>query len=234
MSNDVHTLSGAYALDALSVAEEAEFESHLADCDSCRAETDEFREIAADLAALEAREVPARLRESVMRAADQQRQLPPLVSESAPVPLRTITPRWRRGLVAAAAAVALIGGAGVVTSSMDQPSLDAASSQVFSASDAHTLVVPVPGDGSLVVASSRTSGRVAVDGREMPELSAESVYQLWLLRDGAATSMGLLDEDGTVLDLPEAGVDLAVTVEPAGGSEQPTTVPVAQVDPTES
>ena len=232
MSTDVHTLSGAYALDALSVAEEGEFESHLADCDSCRSETDEFREIAAALAALESREVPQRLRDSVMRAADQQRQLPPLVADPAPVQLRTTAPRWRRGLVAAAAAVALIGGAGVVTSSLDEPSLDAASAQVFAASDVNTLAVSVPGDGALLVAASRATGRVAVDARQMPRLAEDSVYQLWLLRDGVATSVGLLDEDGTALDLPDAGVDLAVTVEPAGGSEQPTTVPVAQVDPT--
>ena len=234
MSTEVHTLSGAYALHALSVQEEAEFESHLADCDTCRAETEEFRAVTASLGELEAREVPARLRAAVMQGIDEQRQLPPLVpptSISAPPALRAV-PRWRRGLIAAAAAAVLIGGVGGVVSTLDGPGLDAASSQVFSASDVHTLVVSVPGDGELTVATSPGTGRMAVDARDMPALAADRVYQLWLLRDGITSSVGLLDQDGTALDLPDAGAELAVTVEPQGGSEQPTTVPLAQVDPT--
>ncbi len=35
------------------------------------------------------------------------------------------------------------------------------------------------------------------------------------------------------MEMPEAGTQVAITVEPAGGSEQPTTEPIVQVDPGE-
>jgi hypothetical protein len=33
--------------------------------------------------------------------------------------------------------------------------------------------------------------------------------------------------------MPEEGVQVAITIEPSGGSEQPTTDPVVQVTPSE-
>ena len=291
MSTDVHTLSGAYALHALSVREEAEFESHLEGCASCRAETDEFRAVTAALGELEQREVPASLRAAVMRGVDQQRQLPPLVpvvrhepadahgvgvpgdgpdgpdgheggdgqaagpgpdAGAAGAESRVVSrpslgrwrrgrrpeahaedpARWRRGLVADAAAVVLVGGGAVVASSMDDPGMSVAASQVFSASDAHTLEVSVPGDGFLQLATSPSTGQMAVDARQMPELPDGRTYQLWLLQDGVASSVGVVDRGSATMPLPEPGTELAVTVEPAGGSEQPTTDPLTQVDPT--
>ena len=38
MSDDIHALSGAYAVDALDDVERARFERHLANCEACRAE----------------------------------------------------------------------------------------------------------------------------------------------------------------------------------------------------
>ena len=48
--SDIHTLSGAYALDALLDLERAEFERHLSACDACRAEVASLREAASHLA----------------------------------------------------------------------------------------------------------------------------------------------------------------------------------------
>ncbi|MBU2075761.1 MAG: zf-HC2 domain-containing protein, partial [Actinobacteria bacterium] len=42
--NDVHALSGAYAVDALDDIERAQFERHLVECAECRAEVDSLRE----------------------------------------------------------------------------------------------------------------------------------------------------------------------------------------------
>ena len=41
MNDDIHSLVGAYAVDALDDAERARFEQHLAACAECRAEVDE-------------------------------------------------------------------------------------------------------------------------------------------------------------------------------------------------
>mgnify|MGYP001075161223 CR=1 FL=1 len=39
MSTDLHTLSGAYAIDALSEEEARQFDRHLEECPSCREES---------------------------------------------------------------------------------------------------------------------------------------------------------------------------------------------------
>ena len=73
----------------------------------------------------------------------------------------------------------------------------------------------------------------SVVGEALPRLDASQVYQLWALSsDGAATSLGLMhyDDEG----VPNANVTLegsdvsavAITIEPAGGSEQPTSAPL--------
>ncbi|HWB72616.1 MAG TPA: zf-HC2 domain-containing protein, partial [Egibacteraceae bacterium] len=77
MSPDVHALTGAYALDALTGDERAFFERHLAGCDHCRREVDGFAATAALLGAATARLPPARLRPRVLELGDATRQLSP-------------------------------------------------------------------------------------------------------------------------------------------------------------
>src|ERR671929_154341 len=48
---DVHTLSGAYALDALDPEEASEFRAHLEGCAACRQEVRELRDAAASMGA---------------------------------------------------------------------------------------------------------------------------------------------------------------------------------------
>ena len=54
---DLHTLTGAFALDALSEREAKEFDRHLSRCPMCAQEVGELRETAARLA-LAVAEVP--------------------------------------------------------------------------------------------------------------------------------------------------------------------------------
>ncbi|MEX2458370.1 MAG: anti-sigma factor [Actinomycetota bacterium] len=61
---------------------------------------------------------------------------------------------------------------------------------------------------------------------------SERVYQLWLLRDGEAVPAGLLDVDDRgqgahvmTGDMSDVSA-VALTIEPAGGSPQPTTEPI--------
>ena len=51
MNDDIHSLVGAYAVDALDDAERARFEEHLATCAECRAEVASLRGAAASVAA---------------------------------------------------------------------------------------------------------------------------------------------------------------------------------------
>nr|WP_225225190.1 anti-sigma factor [Cellulomonas sp. JH27-2] len=64
----------------------------------------------------------------------------------------------------------------------------------------------------------------------LPSLSDGKVYQLWVVSKDAAASAGVLSADGgSVRQLAgdfSSGDALAMTVEPQGGSQQPTTTPL--------
>lgn len=66
MSDDLHTLTGVYALDALAEDERAEFEAHLEECAACRREVEDFRAVSADLAVLTEEAPPPSLRAKVL------------------------------------------------------------------------------------------------------------------------------------------------------------------------
>ena len=69
-----HTLTGAYALDALTRADRARFERHLARCELCAREARALAEVTAALAAAMAAEPPAELLQRVLAAAARTRQ----------------------------------------------------------------------------------------------------------------------------------------------------------------
>ena len=71
-----HTLTGAYALDALTRADRARFERHLTRCEQCAREVRALAEATAALAAAVAAEPPAELMQRVLTAAARTRQLP--------------------------------------------------------------------------------------------------------------------------------------------------------------
>ncbi len=112
---DLHTLTGAYALDALdSASESARFSRHLSRCQSCAAEVRGLREVATAMAFAATTEAPAAMRERVMTAAARTRQLPPEIrTHVRPRRTRGSAPwiPWLSGAVATAAiAVAVFFG----------------------------------------------------------------------------------------------------------------------------
>ncbi len=250
MSIDAHAMSGAYALGALSPEEAAEFQQHLEGCATCRAEVAEFREVAARLGESAAETPPASLRERVLSGADRVRQDAPIAipiatrragstrsAGSAGRPGSTVSRgrRWAAGLAAAA----LVGIAGVLgfqalDDSETSAPLAAPAAQVFDASDAETVAVPTSNGGTLRVAVSPGLDEMAVDLRELPELGSKKIYQLWTGHEGRLTSVGTLAvaDTGTSMPMPPGGDIVAITIEPSGGSEQPSAAPIATVEPT--
>ncbi|MEW1952010.1 anti-sigma factor [Terrabacter sp. NPDC080008] len=83
MSDDIHALSGAYAVDALDDAERARFERHLAHCSACQAEVDSLVAAASELSVLTEVAPPASLRAKVLAEIATVRPLPPLVPSGA-------------------------------------------------------------------------------------------------------------------------------------------------------
>ena len=237
MSPDLHTLTGAYATDALDDVERRQFEAHLNECDACADEVRGLRAVAAVLGSAESVAVPASLHDSVMAQVRTTRQLPPLADPAQdPSRVQSMLRRARttsRALVAVAAALVVIAGAlGAVAVREHQQATQARQlatqmSQVIGAPDAHQ----VDADGARVIVSPSQQEAVFV-GQNLPAVDADHVLQLWVLKDGAR-SVGLIEGSKPLLATgvgPDA--QLGVTVEPAGGSKQPTTDPVLTVDLT--
>ena len=237
MTHDVHTLSGAYALDALTHEEAAAFEEHLEGCAVCRDEVRELREAVAAMGAQTWAAAPRSLRESVLAAAERTPQdRPPARVEGTD----ELASRRRRSpvmlLVAAVAIVAAAVGGLVGVRALqgdDQTELAAAARAVFNASDSSQVAVKTSNGGTLHVAVSPERLEMAVDVRDLPALDRAHVYQLWAVHDGEMANAAVLANDttGAAMGMPAQGTTIAVTVEPSGGSEQPTTQPIASVDP---
>ena len=244
MSIDVHTLSGAYALDALSPEEAAEFESHLEGCAACREEVREFREVVAAMGEASWAAVPRGLRDQVLAAAEQtpQQRPPARVDHDTVVDLASRRRRSPALFLAAAVAViaAAVGGfVGVRgidgnSPSTQQVELAQAAQVVFNAPDASQVALRTANGGTLHVATSATRQEMAVDARDLPKLDSQHVYQLWAIHDGITSSAAVLGSDttGAAMGMPSQGTEIAITVEPGKGSRQPTTQPIATVDPT--
>ena len=114
---DLHTLTGAYAVDALPDDERVRFEAHLAVCDACAQEVHELQTTASRLGATAVAAPPPQLRDRVLAQIDTVRQERPRGADDvAPVDelaARRGVPRWVAAGLGAAAAVLLVGVAGL-------------------------------------------------------------------------------------------------------------------------
>jgi len=195
---DPHELTVGYALDALSPEEAEAYERHLSQCEDCREQLAELSETAAALAfGTAAPAPPAPLRASILEAAAAER--------SNVVPL--LRRRWvARGFAVAAAAVAcIVVGLAVSLNQSSHPP------------QKWTVAVGSNGKATLSV-----SGLAAApDGK---------TYEAWVIPAGhVPRSAGLFSGSTSAMRLsgvvPQHAV-VAVTVEPAGGSNKPTTQPI--------
>jgi anti-sigma-K factor RskA len=190
------------------------------------------------MGAAEATTPPPALKARVLAAAERTPQQPPrstpAVHEVAE--RRSRRPRRRTAWLAAAAAAAVVVTGGVIGVQVmrdEDPTLAAPVSQVFEAADARTATVSTENGGKLTVGVSPSRNEMAVDTRDLPELDEGQDYQLWAIHGDQVVSVGVLEDigDGASMDLPEQDTTVALTIEPDGGSDQPTSDPIVQVDP---
>lgn len=234
MSGDMHKLSGAYALDALDDLERARFEQHLATCEDCRAEVAELRETAALLAETTATAPPATLRDSVLAGISQVRPLPP------EIPSEKVTERRWFPLLVAAAMVIIAGFGAIVWQpwSADEQDLSA-TEQVLRADDATRVSVDLGEAGRATVVRSVSHNSAVIVTEDMVPAPDGKVYELWLQSpDGEMLPAGLMPDKADHTKLLEGDAAEAtaagITVEPDGGSEKPTTEPIALFDFSEA
>jgi hypothetical protein len=252
-----HTLTGAYALDALATdAEVARFERHMARCQSCASEVRGFRETATRLGTAVSRQPPPALRTAVMDEVPRTRQLPP-PDEGArhrrPGPRLTWLPRLAAAGAAIGLAAAITLGVVLVNTqnqlgqtqqqlsqtrhqlSMTKTEL-AAINAVRTASDATLVTKATSIGGTVTVVSSASRRQIVVTTRGLPAPRAGQVYQLWLIgaNGNRIRSEGLLalhnGQTGPVLITGVLSGDIfGITVEPAGGTVQPTVKPFVAI-----
>lgn len=146
---------------------------------------------------------------------------------------RRLTGRVVSGLVAAA--VLIGGGVTVATHPWDRGSTTvvAIADQVLRAPDAKQTTVSV-GSAKLTVVRSAAVGRTVVQSQGMAPAPDGKVYEVWLQTPGkqmvkAGFMAGGTDQTVLLDGDSRSSIALGVTVEPAGGSEQPTSRPIALI-----
>lgn len=248
MADEIHLLAGLYAVDALEGEELATFEAHLATCAECQAEVAQFTEVTAEMADGSATAPPASARAAVLARIADTPQDPPVPAgadvtalddrrsaRDAAVERSTAERRPRRvgrwvvGIAAALVLVAGAVGAGVVFDRLSTRADDAeAITALVARDDAQTIRLQGEDHPSVNVVYSPSQGRAAVVADGLDRLPDDKTYELWAIRDGVPAKAGLFnaDADGTVRTTLDGNLSdasaLAVTVEPAGGSDQPT------------
>ena len=216
MAADPHSLVAPYALHALDDEEARAFEEHLAACERCREELAGLREAAAGLAyGAERPAPPPELKERILAQARSER---PNVA-SFPARRRS----WTAPLAAAAAVAAAVAiGIGVWAGTRP------------AASDPFASVLAKPG-AQLLRMNGRGVVAVAPDGTAslalaVPKAPSGKTYEAWVIRPKAIEAAGLFrgGDGASVVGLSRPvprGAAVAVTVERAGGADQPTQKP---------
>jgi anti-sigma-K factor RskA len=227
-TDDLIALATPYALNAMSEAERADIDRRVAATPPVVAQAfDEevraVRETMAVVSASTAVEPPAALRDRVLAG----------VSTATVVPLRPKTSPWRATILAAAAAVVFgLGGLGISMALRPAPTVSTAE-QVFAAPDVRTISGDIPGGGTATVVFSREKNAGVLVMNNVTPPKTGTVYQMWLIGANGPQSAGTMDAKAvapsTTAVLPDLGDSktLAFTIEPPGGSAQPTTEPFA-------
>ncbi|MDM7831839.1 anti-sigma factor [Cellulomonas edaphi] len=250
--DDVRSLLGAYALDAVDDIERRAVERLVASDAEAARELADLQAVAARLGSAVAAEPPPGLRASVLAAVAREEraasatEVPPGATPvvrpvgttgASPGPAK---PRGAQRWWSLAAAVVI--GAAVPSALLvqqHQRAEDAASQQQALAEilrDPSAVLVhgDVAGGGTATAVLAADDALFSATG--LPALADGKVYQLWVVSGDQATSAGVLSADGgTVRRLADdfsSGDALAMTVEPQGGSAQPTTTPVVVLTQT--
>jgi anti-sigma-K factor RskA len=244
MVSDEHALLRenipAYAIGALDAEDVAALEAHLRTCESCRKELAAYQVVSDNLlAATPPREPSPALRKQL------QSRLP---SAQKPARPRFVWPFSRLAMGAALALLFLMN----LFSFMQVRQLQEQQTnfqQQFQNSQVALAMLSYPGTETLTFHEGSVAGTVLVDkdrntaalvAWNLPQLSAQQIYQIWLIEpSGQRVSAGLFrPQIGSpyttepILSKQNLSnfVGIGVTVEPGGGSDQPTGPRVFKVD----
>ena len=137
-----------------------------------------------------------------------------------------------------AAALALVVGIGAAVTqpwAADEAPRLTAAEQVLQAPDAEQVFLDLGAAGRATVVRSKAEDRAVITTEDMVPAPDGKDYELWFMSpDEEFTSAGLMPDSAdqtVVLDGSAAtAAAVGITVEPDGGSDQPTTKPIALFD----
>jgi anti-sigma-K factor RskA len=219
---NTHDLAAAYAMDALEPSERMEFKAHLETCPDCRRDVAELQEITAQLGAAEEATPNPRLRQSVLngiRQIDQEQVVPTVTS----LPPRRQSPWLAAATVALVAAVVAL--VFIVVQLDDRVDRAETLREIMAAPD--VAIASLEGDLVGQFYYSLTMDQAVLVSDEVPSISGDETYELWLIDSAGPIPAGLFrPSKGAVTLIVDGGLTQAtlvgVTIEPMGGSDAPT------------
>lgn len=164
------------------------------------------------------------------------------VAPPAPTSLADARARRRNRMLAvvgsAAAAVVIAIGTVTVIQSRSTTS-EPVTAQIMAADDVRTAVAPIETGGSATLVYSKETNAAMLVMNDVTPPESGSVYQMWLIGGSEnPESVGIMDQQAmgpsttAVIENLDQAQKLGFTVEPTGGSPQPTSDPFAAIDLT--
>lgn len=215
-------LKEAYALGALPQEELRQMEEYLADHPELRPEVEELSTLSNLLAFSPTEyEPPPTLRRSIMSAVEAEASQQSASSPSTLQRLRSYLSMQRLALGAAAVVLIALLSWNVSLQSGDNGLQSFELQGSGPAEEVQAEVVEMKEDRFVLVAEN------------MPSMPEDKTMQIWVIQDGKPKPGGTFRPDDGIAAAPVTkpiqGADaVAVTVEPAGGSDQPTSDPVLE------
>lgn len=226
-------LRDAYVLGALTEEERLELEEHLAAHPERQAEVDDLGAVAGLLALYpEEQAPPDDLRSRIMSVVEEE--APAQETQRPTIFGRLGELLSARGLALGAAALLVIG---LFSWNMvlrdDVQDLQSQVQQMQASRDARMITLQGPGQeqGAHVELIVAEDDRAVLMAENMPQIPEGKVCQIWVIETEVPKPGGLFDPKSdavaAVVEEPVGGADaVAITIEPEGGSPQPTTDPM--------
>jgi anti-sigma-K factor RskA len=231
MSDELNALAGAYALDALDDEERIIFEEHLDGCAECAEEVRGMQLAAAELSRTTEAVPPPQLRSDVLASIARVRPLPPAVDNVVALHrARAARSVWQVAAAACALIAILVSAWGYSQHRAANRSASASAlNSVLMAPDLQATTTALrQGNGTIVY--SKAEHKVILIGHGLPAPGGDKTYQLWMLPvTGGPISGGTFKPNSAGdVELPVSGDltgvgKMAISIEPAGGSREPTT-----------
>ncbi|HKY55389.1 MAG TPA: anti-sigma factor [Anaerolineales bacterium] len=226
MINDLHILESlpAFALGSLDETEARQVAEHLAGCHLCRTELRAFQDVANQLAFATSDMAPSENLKSRLMERIQG------IKSSRPARQRFWAPERLMpvgGIIGLLLVLVLLVSNLLLWQRLNNLEVLTGPLGMRAITLQNTAAAP-NASGFVIISSDGDNGVLVVD--ELPQLDEQYEYQLWLERNGSKISGAVFPVDesgyrGMRIEAPETLLlfsSVRVTIEPAGGSEQPT------------